>query len=203
MSIMATLLSALGGSSAAGAATATAGSTAASTSMLGGIMDKAGSAIGSVVDAGKEAVSNIGKGEFDDQIASLEKELATLQEEADFIKTSGGEENMGGYASVEELQKDLQDNDTRSKAVMAELDKLKGKSAASKESGAALKGTLGGGSQVQAPNGSPAVNAGQFDANALTGAAMNGLTGTLGGAPKTTQQQIIQAQHQAFGGFRV
>lgn len=205
MSIMAMLASALGGSAAAGGAASAATGAAASgagSSFLGGLMESGASALSSIGTAATDAIG------MTDSIASeleaLNGQLATLREEAEFIKTSGGDSNMGGYANEQDRETDLAENAARTQEVINKIDELEKKRATS-DSG--LEGTLKMGAKTgstQAPSiATGSVNSGSFDQGALVGAATSGLSGVLGGAPKTTQQQLIQAQHQAFGGFKV
>lgn len=199
MSIMAMLASTLGGSAAAGGA-ATAGASAAGSSFLGNLMETGASALSSV----GEAVGLSG-GDVSSQLDSLKSQLETLREEAEFIKTSGGEGNMGGYTNEQDRDTDLAENAARTQEVINQIDELEKQNATSSRE---LEGTLKTGAKtgsVKAPAiaSSGGISGGTFDQNALVGAATAGLSGVLGGAPKTTQQQLIQAQHQAFGGFKV
>lgn len=210
MSIIAMLASALGGTAAAGAgataatagtAATTAGATAAGSSFLGGLMEKGAAALSTVGDYAGAATDAIGMTDNagDAKLADLNKQLQILTEEAEAIK-AGTE-----YASEEDRNLDLADNAARSQEVINEIDALTAKQASR---GSGLEGTLGGSASagsMSAPGivSSGGISAGSFDPNALTGAAMSGLTGTLGGAPKTTQQQLIMAQNQSLGGFRL
>lgn len=208
MSIIATMLSALGGSSAAGAVGSAAGSAATATagsSFLGGLMDKGASALSTIGEYAGAATDAIGATDFagDEMLTQLNNELTTLKEEAEFIKGGVGVGGNGGYDSEEAQQADLAENAARTQEVLTQIDKIKSEKE-SKSSG--LQGTLkanAGSTPAATIQSAPGVSTGQVDQNALVGAAMSGLSGTLGGAPKTTQQQLIQAQNQAFGGFRV
>lgn len=206
MSIMSSLLSALGGSDATSAAASVPATTAVEgKSFLGNMMDKGTSAINSIGNAATAATDAMGiTGPSDEELLSqLNDELITLKEEAEFIKSSGGDANMGGYETVEAREADLAENAARTQEVLNKIKELEGKATADN----GLEGMLStaGNSRARTAQiqSAPGVSSGQVDPNALVGAAMSGLNGVLGGAPKTTQQQLIQAQNQAFGGFKV
>lgn len=201
MSIIATMLAALGGSSAAAGATGAAASTAgtaatagAGSSFLGGLMDKGAAAISSM----GEAVGMTGGGAPGaNSIEQLNSQLEMLKTEAEAIKSGTT------YASEEDRQTDLAMNAKNTQDVVSQIEAI---NKSSGESG--LEGTLknkgsSGAKDVSGKIATGSVQSGQVDQNALMGAAMSGLSGTLGGAPKTTQQQLIMAQNNAFGGFKV
>lgn len=204
MSIIASMLAAFGGSGAAAGAGAasTAGATAAGSSFLGTVMDKGAQALSAVGDAAGAASDAVGLTDFagDEKLEQLNKQLQMLQDEAQAIKM--GEE----YASEEDRDIDLASNAARTQETQNEINKLTEEKAKAASQGG-LSGTLGGskGGSTQAPAiaSSGGISAGQFDSDALGKAAMSGLNGVLGGAPKTTQQQLIMAQNNAFGGFKV
>lgn len=184
MSIMASMASALGGAMEAGAS---------AMSTMGEYAGKATDAMGMTDNAGTQ------------KLEELNWQLTKLREEAEFIKTSGGPDNAGGYADEAARDTDLAENAARTQEVINQIDEIE-KSQASQSSG--LEGTLegkrsGGAKASSSITGTPGVSTGQFSSDALVGAANSGLQGVLGGAPKTTQQQLIQSQHQAFGGFKV
>lgn len=201
MSIIASMLAAFGGSTAAGAAGSAAASTAGS-SFLGSVMDKGAAALSTIGDAAGAVTDAVGMTDFagDEQISQLTKQLEMLHDEAKAITSSMD------YASEEDRELDLTSNSARSQEVQNELTKLtdaKAKSTSESGLSGTLKGSSSKGSTAAPAIATGGVNAGQFSADALTGAAMSGLSGTLGGSPKTTQQQLIMAQNQAFGGFKV
>lgn len=205
MSIIATMLAAFGGSGAAagaaGTAATTAGSAAAGSSFLGTVMDKGAAALSAVGDYAGAATDAVGLTDFagDEQLEQLNKQLQMLQDEAQAIKL--GEE----YTSEEDRDTDLASNAARTQETQNEINKLTEAKAKASSSGG-LSGTLSGskGGSTAAPSiASGSVSSGQFDSDALGKAAVSGLNGMLGGAPKTTQQQLIMAQNNAFGGFKV
>lgn len=196
MSIIAMLGSALGGTAAAsaGATAASAGTASAGSSFLSGLMDKGASALSSIGTSVTDAVGMTDSA--GDELETLNKQLEMLKDEAEAIKTGTG------YTDEAAREADLTSNAARTQETMNKINDLNAKSTSSQQAG--LKGTIGGGSapKISAPKTS--ISAGQGpDQNALVGAAMSGLSGTLGGAPKTTQQQLIMAQNSAFGGFKL